>query len=92
MVLGTEGGRIILYNYIDGRPLTNAHLIIVRAAEFIDYADRYAFIASLVLFMIFCRKKQRTNAKKVSNKGPGLARCRRRKIYAMIAVEMGAPG
>ena len=47
-----------------------AHLIIVRAAEFIDYADRYAFIASLVLFMIFFRKKQRTNAKNGLTKVP----------------------
>ena len=27
------------------------------------YADRYPFIESVALFMIFCRKKQRTNAK-----------------------------
>ena len=37
--------------------------IIVRAAQLMDYAHRYAFIASVALFMIFCRKKQRTNAK-----------------------------
>ena len=63
--------------------------IIVRAAHLIDFADRYAFIASVALFMIFVVKKQRTNAK---SKGRGLAICRRRKIYAMNAVELGSPG
>ena len=39
-------------------------------------------------FLIFCRKKQWTNAKSERSKGRGLAICRRRKIYAMIGVEL----
>ena len=62
------------------------------SAQLIDYADRYAFIASVALFMIFCRKKTKHKRKKRSHKGRGLARCRRRKIYPMIAVELGALG
>ena len=39
-------------------------------------------------FLIFCRKKQRTNAKSEPSKGHGLAICMRRQIYAMIGVEL----
>ena len=35
-------------------------------------------------FLIYCRKRQRTNAKSERAKGRGLAICRRRKMYAMI--------
>ena len=66
--------------------------IIVRAAQLVDYADRYAFIASVALFMIFGRKKTKDKRKKRSHKCRGLARCRRRKIDAMIAVELGVHG
>ena len=38
--------------------------------------------------MIFVVKKQRTNAKSERSKGRGLAICRRRKMYAMIGVEL----
>ena len=38
----------------------------------------------------FCRKKTKDKRKKRSHKGRGLARCRHRKIDAMIAVELGA--
>ena len=67
-------------------------MIIVRAAQLIDYAERYAFIASVALFMICCRKKTKDKRKKRSHKGRGLARCRLRKVYAMSAVELGAAG
>ena len=40
-----------------------------------------------IVFML-CRTKQRTNAKTERAKGRGLAICRRRKIYAMIGVEL----
>ena len=42
--------------------------------------------------MIFCRKKIKDKRKKRSHKGRGLARCRRRKIDAMIAVDLGSHG
>ena len=42
-----------------------------------DYADRYAFIASVVLFMILLNTKDKRKSR--SHKGRGLARCRRRK-------------
>ena len=42
--------------------------------------------------MILCRKKTKDKRKKRSHKGRGLARCMRRKIDAMIAVELGALG
>ena len=64
----------------------------LRTKEPSDYADRYAFIASVALFMICCRKKTKGKRKTRSHKGRGLARCRRRKIDAMIAVELGARG
>ena len=43
-----------------------------------------------VVNVFFCRKKTKDKRKKRSHKGRGLARCRRRKIYAMIAVELGS--
>ena len=39
-------------------------------------------------FLIFFRKKQRTNAKSERSKDRVLAICRRRKMYAMIGVEL----
>ena len=40
------------------------------------------------IYYDFCRKKQRTNAKSEQSKGRGLEICRRRKIHAMIGVEL----
>ena len=39
-------------------------------------------------FLIFCRNKQRTNAKSKRSNDRGMAICRRRKNYAMIGVEV----
>ena len=75
-----------------GRHYTGNVWIIVRAAQLIDYADRYAFDASRALFMNVLSEKTKDKHKKRSHKGRGLAKCRRRKVFAMIAVELGATG
>ena len=59
--------------------------------QLINYADRYAFIASVALFMILF-VKQKDKRKKRSHKGSGLARCRRRKIYATALSNWEHPG
>ena len=70
---------------------------IVRAAQFIDYADpsvaqrKHRVGGEMPQF--FPVKKQSTiKREKRSHKGRGLATCRRIEIYAMIAVELRSPG
>ena len=67
--------------------------MIIRAEHFIDYADRCRPTLSPHLFFFdFLSKKQRTNTKSERSIGCGLARSRRRKMYATKAVELGAHG
>ena len=73
---------------------------IVREAQFIDYtvpsvAQHKHRVGGEMPhdLLLFCRKKQRTIKRKMrSHKGRGLATCRRRKIDAIIAVELRPPG
>ena len=52
-----------------------------------DYRENYIAKCGEI-YDDFCRKKQRTNAKSERSKGRVLAICRRRKIYALIGVEL----
>ena len=54
----------------------------------IKIAPKHRNYGDAKFFLIFCRKKQRTNAKSEWSKGRGLAICRRRKIYVIIGVEL----
>ena len=50
------------------------------------------YILLLIIIIFFVKQQWTIKRKKRSHKGRGLATCRRRKIDAMIAVELRSPG
>ena len=67
---------------------------IVCAAQLIDYAEpsvaqrKHGVSGEMAQYFFFRKKTKDNKMKKWSHKGRGLATCRRRKIDAMIAVEL----
>ena len=70
--------------------LTSGQLFdIATCLHLVSYRHLAVTVATAKFVLIFfCKKKQRTNAKSERSKGSGLARCRRRQIYAMIGEEL----